>query len=205
MFETVLPFILTSLAIELTPGPNMGYLAVLGLERGRKAGLAAVAGVAAGLLLLGLLAGTGLGSIVSETRWLYELVRWAGVAFLLWLAWDGYRESRLPLERKLVPRQAWNYFVRGFVTNLLNPKAAVFYIAVLPNFLPETHPGIASFLLLTLVYVAVATAVHAAIALASGTFQPLLASDVLRRRMGVVFALLLVAIAAWVALTTAKF
>lgn len=200
MYATILPFIFTSLVIELTPGPNMGYLAVLSLERGRISGLAAVAGVALGLLLLGLLAGFGLGTLVSETQWLYEAVRWAGIAFLLWLAWDAYRESRQPLETDGGSGRLWGYFQRGLVTNLLNPKAAVFYIAVLPNFAGED--GGWQELILTLLYVAVATAVHATIVLLASTLQPLIASDRLRARMGVAFALLMVGIAAWVLVTT---
>src|SRR6185369_10531501 len=188
MQSTILPFVLTSFVIELTPGPNMGYLAVLSLDRGRLAGMAAVGGVALGLLVLGLVAGFGFGSIVSETRWLYELVRWAGVAVLLWLAWDAYRESRKPLETDGGPDRLWGYFSRGLVTNLLNPKAAVFYVAVLPNFVVADGPAWQE-LALSLIYVAVATVVHASIVLLASALQPMIVSERLRARLGVVFAL----------------
>jgi threonine/homoserine/homoserine lactone efflux protein len=203
MLSTILPFLLASFIIELTPGPNMGYLAVLTLNRGRMAGLAAVAGVALGLLILGLVAGFGLGTVVGETRWLYELVRWAGVAFLLWLAWDAYRESRGPLERDDDSGRRWSYFTRGLVTNLLNPKAAVFYIAVLPNFV-VADGAMSQELILSLAYVGVATIVHAGIVLLASVVQPLLTSDRLRARMGAIFAVLLVAIALWVMITTRR-
>ena len=202
MLETLLPFILTSFAMELTPGPNMGYLAVLSLDRGRKAGLAAVAGVALGLLILGLAAGFGLGTIISETRWLYEALRWGGVAYLVWLAWDCYRESRQPLDVSDTERNLSGYFGRGLLTNLLNPKAAVFYIAVMPNFVVVDQPTAPQALILTLTYVAVATIVHLGIVLLASTLQPLLASDRTRRVAGIVFALLLVFIAIWLAITT---
>jgi len=202
MLETLLPFILTSFAMELTPGPNMGYLAVLSLDRGRKAGLAAVAGVALGLLILGLAAGFGLGTIISETRWLYEALRWGGVAYLVWLAWDCYRESRQPLDVSDTERNLSGYFGRGLLTNLLNPKAAVFYIAVMPNFVVVSQPTAPQALILTLTYVAVATIVHLGIVLLASTLQPLLASDRTRRVAGIVFALLLVFIAIWLAITT---
>ncbi|HZY50984.1 MAG TPA: LysE family translocator [Devosia sp.] len=201
MFPTILPFVITCLIIELTPGPNMGYLAVLSLERGRSAGFTAVAGITLGLLLLGLLAGFGVGAIIGTTQWLYESVRWAGVAFLLWLAWDSYRESRQPLETEPDPGRRWVYFRRGLVTNLLNPKAAVFYITVLPNFVGEGGDGWWE-LVLTLVYVAIASAVHAALVLLASTVRPLLSSSRLRSRTGALFALLLVGIAAWVLVST---
>lgn len=202
MLETLLPFALTSFAIELTPGPNMGYLAVLSLDRGRAAGLAAVAGVALGLLLLGLAAGFGLGSLISETRWLYETLRWGGVAYLLWLAWDSYREAQKPLDAAGGGKDLLGYFGRGLATNLLNPKAAVFYIAVMPNFVVAEAPAGPQSLVLTLVYVAVATLVHLGIVLLASTLQPLLASDRVRGRTGVAFGLLLAGIAIWLAVTT---
>lgn len=204
MLDTLLPFALTSLAIELTPGPNMGYLAVLSVDRGRTAGLAAVVGVALGLLLLGLAAGFGLGSLISETRWLYETLRWGGVAYLVWLAWDSYREAQKPLEADGGSRDLPGYFGRGLVSNLLNPKAAVFYIAVMPNFIVPGEPAGPQSLVLTLVYVAVATLVHLGIVLLASTLQPLLASDKIRSRAGVGFGLLLVGIAIWLAITTQR-
>lgn len=202
MLDTLLPFILTALVIELTPGPNMGYLAVLSIDRGRQAGLAAVAGVALGLLLLGLAAGFGLGSLIAETRWLYETLRWGGVAYLVWLAWDSYREAQQPLEQDGGQKDFPGYFGRGLITNLLNPKAAVFYIAVLPNFIAEDAAAGPQSLVLTLLYVAVATLVHLCIVLLASTLQPLLASDKVRSRAGIVFGLLLLSIAIWLAVST---
>lgn len=202
MTETVLAFALTSLIIELTPGPNMAWLALLSVERGRVAGLAAVAGVALGLLLLGLAAGFGLGTLIAENGWLYETLRWGGVAFLLYLAWDSYRASRQPLERGDTGERVAVYFRRGLVTNLLNPKAALFYVTVMPNFIDAVRPAWGQSLLLTSVYVAVATAVHAAIALSGSLLQPVFATDRARRALGIAGALLLAAIAVWLAVMT---
>lgn len=202
MNAQILPFVLTSLLIELTPGPNMAYLALLSVDRGRLAGLAAVAGVALGLLLLGLVAGLGGATLISETRWLYETIRWGGVLFLLWLAWDSYKEAQAPIAADASGLQLSAYFMRGLVTNLLNPKAAVFYIAVMPNFVVVDQPAVPQAMTLTLVYVAVATTVHAAIVVLGGMLRPLFASPQWRGRLGIVFGLLLVAIAIWLAVTT---
>src|SRR5438552_14375138 len=78
-------FVLTSLIIEMTPGPNMAYLAVLGASRGRLAGFSAVFGVALGLTLLGVTAGLGAGSLILDNRVAYETLRWAGAIYLCWL------------------------------------------------------------------------------------------------------------------------
>lgn len=204
MTETVLAFAFASLVIELTPGPNMAWLALLSIERGRLAGLAAVAGVALGLLILGLAVGLGLGTLISANRWLYESLRWGGVAFLLYLAWDSYSESRKPIEARDTGEQRVVHFRRGLVTNLLNPKAALFYVTVLPNFTDASQPALWETLTLTGIYVGIATAVHAAIALAGAQFQPLFATDRARRALGIVAAALLVAIAVWVAFATRR-
>ena len=88
-FETLLAFILTCLVIELTPGPNMAYLALLSASIGRRAGFAATLGVALGLLIVGLAAALGLAAVIANSRLLYEALRWAGVLYLFWLAWEA--------------------------------------------------------------------------------------------------------------------
>ena len=180
----------------------MAWLALLSVERGRLAGLAAVAGVALGLLALGLAASLGLGALVATNNWLYEALRWAGVAFLLYLAWDSYKESREPPEVRVNNDRLLVFFRRGLITNLLNPKAALFYVTVLPNFVQPNSSSTWQSLTLTGLYVLIATGVHAAIALAGGQLQPLFVTDRARRALGVIAAVLLVAIAAWVAATT---
>ena len=105
-------FFLTSLAIEITPGPNMAYLALVGVSRGRGDGFMAVSGVALGLALLGGLVGVGLGSLILENRLVYETLRWAGAAYLVWLAWDGWREAQRESGDNDLPDHAAVYFRR---------------------------------------------------------------------------------------------
>jgi Putative threonine efflux protein len=197
-------YLVTCIAIELTPGPNMAYLAILSAERGRLAGLFAVAGVALGLAMLGALAALGMGEFISRQPVLYETLRWGGVAYLLYLAYDAWRDARRPLEQLDVAELGWRSFQRGLINNLLNPKAALFYITVMPNFLPPERPGLASVVLLSAIYVAVATAIHALVVLLAGSVQPLLTRPASRRIMGGVFAALLVGVAVWVGVTTAR-
>src|ERR1700730_756944 len=92
-YPTFGAFALTCLVIELTPGPNMAYLAVLSAGNGRRAGFAATLGIALGLLIVGVGAALGLAALISSSRLLYEALRWGGIAYLLWLAWDGWREA----------------------------------------------------------------------------------------------------------------
>jgi threonine/homoserine/homoserine lactone efflux protein len=91
--ETLVVFGLTSLVIELTPGPNMAYLTILSVGHGQRAGLAAALGVALGLLIVGTAAGLGLTALVANSSLLYETLRWSGFAYLMWLAWEGWRQA----------------------------------------------------------------------------------------------------------------
>src|SRR5215510_14016060 len=93
----LIAFGLTSFVIEMTPGPNMAYLAVLGASRGRLAGFSAVLGVALGLALLGGAAGLGAGSLILNHHAAYEILRWAGALYLCWLAYDSWKEARQPV------------------------------------------------------------------------------------------------------------
>jgi RhtB (resistance to homoserine/threonine) family protein len=146
----LLAFALTALVIEITPGPNMTYLAALSLSRGMRTGFAAVAGIALGLMTYGVIAAFGLAAAIDHSPWLYGLLRWGGVAYLLWLAWDAWsgKEDASPGRTVGADARPWPAFRRGLITNLLNPKVGVFYVALLPQFLPPGSDPLAVGLLL---------------------------------------------------------
>lgn len=203
-FTLLLPFIVAALAVELTPGPNMFYITLLSARHGRHAGAYAIAGVALGLATIGVLSAFGFAVLVAENAIAYELIRWAGVIYLLWLAFESWRESRLPVaEHNPGPRHR-EYFVRGLVTNLLNPKAFLFYLTVVPTFAIDDHPYRPQALFLTFIYVLVATLVHIAIVASAGSLSALLQKPHWRARLGYIFAALLVLVAVWVAVSTAR-
>ncbi len=205
--NSLLAFLLTAIVIEITPGPNMAYLAALSLSQGRRAGLAAVAGIALGLSVYGIVAALGLGTVIDNSRTLYEALRWAGVIYLLWLAWDAWKAERdgaagPQLAQKLPPLAA---FRRGLVTNLLNPKAAVFYVAVLPEFVRIVHAPVATqTLMLSAIYVSVATAIHLLIELLAARLQSVVETPDSRRTVRRILAVLLAIIAIWFALSTER-
>jgi threonine/homoserine/homoserine lactone efflux protein len=193
----LLAFVLTSLIIEMTPGPNMAYLAVLGASHGRLAGFSAVLGVALGLAILGIAVGLGGGSLLLNSRVVYESLRWAGALYLCWLAFDSWREARQPIEAvPLNQSPHFTHFRRGLVTNLLNPKAALFFIAVLPEFI-QGLPSARELAILVSIYVGVATLVHSLIVVLAGGLQAFLAAPRRRKMAGNFFAVLLLAIAVW--------
>lgn len=193
---TLAAFALTSLLIEMTPGPNMAYLALIAATEGRKPGYAAVAGVALGLAVVGLAAALGLTAVINASPVAYQALRWAGASYLLWLAWDGWRGSTDAADLADAGSSLGMFFWRGLITNLLNPKAAVFYVAVLPGFLVQ-GAIIADVITLSAIYVGVATIVHAAIVTAAGTARDWLANTARERIVRRGLALALVGVAIW--------
>jgi threonine/homoserine/homoserine lactone efflux protein len=203
----LLAFALTALIIEITPGPNMTYLAALSLSNGMRTGFAAVAEIALGLMTYGVIAALGLAALIDHSPLLYGLLRWSGVAYLLWLAWESWASEReaAPQAADGKDGQPWLAFRRGLITNLLNPKAAVFYVAVLPEFIRvDGGPVVLQTLLLSVIYVAIATSIHSAIVALSSTLQTTVATAERRRTIRRGLALVLVGIAIWFALTTGR-
>jgi threonine/homoserine/homoserine lactone efflux protein len=188
-------FALASLLIELTPGPNMAYLAALSLAEGRRPGFAAVAGVALGLAGIGLIAALGLASLIERIPAAYEALRYAGAAFLLYLAWEGWRGAGESSPAALGEGAA---FRRALLTNLLNPKAAAFYVMVMPLFLvPERGDAGGQTLILVAIYVAVATLVHGAIVLFASALRPYLVEGPYERLVRRLLAASLALVALW--------
>ncbi len=161
----ILPFLVAVALIELTPGPNMGWLALVSLGRGQLAGFAAVAGVTVGLTAWMLAAAFGLTEVLLVWPAAYQLIRWAGVIFLLWLAWEAWRPGDVKSREPDVGTLR-GLFLRGMTGNLLNPKAAVFYVALLPTFMRPGHGStLTQALTLGGLHVAVSVVIHALIVL----------------------------------------
>ncbi|SIR00655.1 Threonine/homoserine/homoserine lactone efflux protein [Rhizobium sp. RU20A] len=192
---TLLSFLVASIVIEITPGPNMAYLALVSASEGRMKGLATVAGIALGLALLGIASAYGVAELIRGSAFLYEVLRWGGAAFLFYLAYDGWRDAGV--ETEPTGRGATTYFLRGLATNLLNPKAALFFVTVVPGFIDSQLTGASAFILLGAVYVGVATIIHASIVALAGALHPLLSDPARERRLRRMLSLLLAGVAVW--------
>jgi threonine/homoserine/homoserine lactone efflux protein len=200
-------FALTALAIEVTPGPNMGYLAVLSLSRGWQVGVAAVIGVGLGHAVYGLLAALGVAALIDASPLLYEILRWAGVAYMVWLAyeaWSSESETSPDIADHADPRLVRRAFRHGLVTNLLNPKAAIFFIAVVPSYIVAGQSVVKQTLILSAIFVLVATAVHLTIVLLAGQLQDFTNEASRRKPIRRALAIVLLGIAAWLAWSTAR-
>lgn len=129
-----------ALLMVLTPGPNMIYLISRSICQGKQAGVISLLGVIAGFLVHMFAAALGITALFMTVPLAYEILKWAGAAYLLYLAWQAVRPgSKSPFEARDLPVDTpRKLFAMGFVTNLLNPKIAVFYLSILPQFIsPE--------------------------------------------------------------------
>src|SRR5580658_4505043 len=165
----LLGFALVSFGIVLTPGPNMIYLISRSITQGPAAGVVSLGGVALGFVFYMLCPAFGVTALLFAVPYAYDALRFAGAAYLLWMAWQTIRPGgRSPFQVKKValdgPRKL---FAMGFVTNLLNPKIAMLYLALLPQFIdPSAGSVLAQSLLLGSIQTVISVSVNAMIALA---------------------------------------
>jgi threonine/homoserine/homoserine lactone efflux protein len=168
----LLGFALVSLGLVLTPGPNMIYLISRSITQGGAAGIVSLGGVALGFVFYMLCAAFGISALLLAVPYAYDALRLAGAAYLLWLAWQVVKPGgRSPFQvKKLTVDGPKKLFAMGFVTNLLNPKIAMLYLALLPQFI---DPAAGSVLTQSLVFGSIQTvisvSVNAMIALAAGS------------------------------------
>ncbi len=195
-------FLLAMAIVELTPGPNMGWLAALSAQSGRRVGFMAVAGVTLGLFIQLLAAATGVSAMLANIPSLYELLRWGGVFFMLYLAWEAFSHAGSTTTARMSGRFG---FVRGAIANVLNPKALVFYLLIVGQFVdPLVGPIWRQIFILGLLHLGMSILVHSAIVLLGaklGTHLDKWRESLLAR---LAFSLLLVGIAAWIAISTAN-
>jgi threonine/homoserine/homoserine lactone efflux protein len=170
-------FALVSFGMALTPGPNMIYLISRSISQGRLAGLISLGGVALGFVFYMLCAAFGITALLFAVPYAYDALRLAGAGYLGWLAWLALKPNgRSPFQvrqhrvRELSVDGPRKLFAMGFLTNLLNPKIAMLYLALLPQFIDPTHDSVLSqSLALGFAQIIISVSVNAIFALAAGS------------------------------------
>ncbi len=190
-------FALAVLLIELTPGPNMAWLVTLTLSQGRAAGMAAIGGVALGLLANALLSAVGASILLTRYEWLQDGIGFAAGLMMLYLAWTGWRETSESSTAELPRKSAGKHFGAGFVINLLNVKATLFFVSVAPQFVAGSTLTIREGMLLAITSAGIATLVHLLLIVGASKARPFLLvperSMLIRR----VLAIAILGVAIW--------
>ncbi len=143
---TLLAFVPAALALNLTPGADMMFCLGQGLRGGPKVALAADLGIAAGGMVHVTLAGLGLGALVAAAPWVFEAIRWVGVAYLLWLAVRTLKKPFGGVAGQLAVVSAGRAFREALIVNLSNPKVILFVLAFIPQFVDPEGPVLGQFL-----------------------------------------------------------
>lgn len=170
----LIAFSLFALGLVLTPGPNMMYLVSRSVCQGRDAGLVSLGGVALAFLLYMIFAAVGLTALLLTVPFAYDGIRIGGAMYLAWLCWQALRPGgRSPFQvRDLSPDGPARLFAMGFLTNLLNPKAAVMYLSILPQFIePRSDRILLQLLVLGISQITISVVVNSLIVIAAGTIS----------------------------------
>ncbi len=195
----VLVFMAAGIALNLTPGADLMFCLGQGLKSGPRTGMAASLGIATGSAIHTLAAGLGLAAVLAAHPVAFEVLKWAGVAYLAWLAVQAFRtpvELDLPDgAKRSTACQAWR---DGTLVNLLNPKVIIFILAFLPQFVdPARGSSLLQFLLLGLIFNITGTIVNGAVGIGAGSVRKLFKANAsAARRLGYLSGTVFLALAA---------
>ncbi|WIM37364.1 LysE family translocator [Paenibacillus sp. PK4536] len=148
-------FILSSILLNITPGSDTIYILSRSIFQGKKAGIMSVYGIVSGSLVHTLLAGLGLSLILMQSALAFNIVKWIGAAYLIWLGVRSImaRHEDNPSMQAVESQSNRKVYLQGMMTNVLNPKVALFYLAFIPQFVsPEQTYGAVPFILLGLTF-----------------------------------------------------
>ncbi len=166
----LLLFALAALILGLTPGPNMIYVISRSICQGRTAGVISLFGVIAGFIVHMLVAAIGLSAVFLAVPFAYQMLTLGGALYLLWLAWQAVKPGAHSLfEPKQLPQDSpRKLFLMGFLTNLLNPKVAIFYLSLFPQFvIPERGSIFMQSIMLGVTQISVSFTINLLIALSA--------------------------------------
>lgn len=168
---TLLAFAAAALALVVIPGPNLMYIITRGIQQGRRAAVVSSLGVQAGMVMHILLATFGLSALVARSPVLYDVIRYAGAGYLIWIGVTHLRKRHVAVEEaSLRPVSTRRLFLHGFAINMLNPKVILFVLALLPQFVDPSRGSTApQMLVLGAVFIIVALVSDTTCAYASGS------------------------------------
>lgn len=167
---TLLLVATAGLLLAIVPGPAVLYIAARSVHQGRVAGLVSVAGIAAGTIVHIVAAAFGLSAILMRSATAFEVIRYAGAAYLIWMGIKALRSKDDVATNGITPEPLGRIFRNGAMVNLLNPKTALFFFAFLPQFVdPARGAAWSQILILGVVFMCIASASDAMYALLAGT------------------------------------
>lgn len=143
-YSDLLIFIIAAFGLVITPGPNMIYLISRSISQGKRAGIISLSGVIVGFLFHVIMVSFGLTAILMAVPFAYTFLKWLGVGYLLYLAWNAIKPGSKSVFETTSLKNDSNFrlFQMGFLTNVLNPKIAVFYMSFFPQFIKPEYGNV---------------------------------------------------------------
>jgi homoserine/homoserine lactone efflux protein len=202
-FEIYIAYIVACFVIALVPGPTVTVIVANSLAHGSRAGLLNVAGTQLGLALMMAILVVGLSSVIAAMGWLFDWLRWAGAAYLVWLGWKLLRapEAMVDIQKSSVPKGG--FLLQGFLVLMANPKALLWFGAFIPQFIDPTGNYVGQIVVLGVTAMAVALVSDGAYAVVTGRASAMLS----RKRVRLVSRLsggFLIGGGIWLALTRGR-
>ena len=202
-FEIYIAYIVACFVIALVPGPTVTVIVANSLAHGSRAGLLNVAGTQIGLGLMMAILVVGLSSVIAAMGWLFDWLRWAGAAYLVWLGWKLLRapEAMVDIQKLSVPKGG--FLLQGFLVLMANPKALLWFGAFIPQFIDPTGNYVGQIVVLGVTAMAVALVSDGAYAVVTGRASAMLS----RKRVRLVSQLsggFLIGGGIWLALTRGR-
>ncbi|WP_076456101.1 LysE family translocator [Zobellia uliginosa] len=179
-YETLYTFMLATMALSISPGPDNIYVLMQSLVNGKKHGLATTAGLMSGCLVHTSLLAFGVSMVIKESDTLFFGIKLLGGIYLFYLAYKVFKSSgSLSLTEGSVPKKGlWELFRQGFIMNVLNPKVAIFFLAFFPGFLfSDDMSTVVQFYVLGLVFMFVSFIIFSLIAVLSGSISSYFTSN----------------------------
>lgn len=175
MWEQILAFLLASMALTISPGPDIIYVLSQSLVGGKLRGFVIALGLVTGIIFHTTLVAFGVSAIIKNSEALFWSIKIAGALYLLYLAYKVYRNSaELKLTGTSNNKSLWNYYKTGLTMNLLNPKVSLFFLAFFPGFLWSTTNSVFQFYVLGLIFMIQALFIFSIVAVLSDRISKLL-------------------------------
>lgn len=169
--STLLYFLGASVALTVAPGPDNTFVVAQGISRGRKAAVVTALGMCSGVSVHTTAAALGISALLYSSATAFQILKFAGAGYLLFLAWKSLKEQQILLPKGVEDgRSSWLLFRRGFIMNVINPKVALFFLAFLPQFVsPGSATAAVQMFVLGLLFMAQAVVVFSVIGWLSGS------------------------------------
>lgn len=172
MLEEIIPFLMASVLLTISPGPDIIYVLVQGMTNGKKYGIITALGLVTGIIIHTSLVAFGISAIIKQSDTLFLAIKLLGAGYLLYLAIQVYRskgEIDVSTDENPPKKDLLSLFKRGFLMNVLNPKVAIFFLAFFPGFLWEPFGNtIAQFYLLGFLFMLQAFIIFSTVAILAG-------------------------------------